>query len=279
MEKFSIEKKGYSIKEVDDYIIVSQIEQDRIVKEKQSRINELREENFTLTRKLEEYKSKEESISKTLLTATQKAQEIEKQAREEKKLQLKNLDDFYNKWEEFFKQLLIRYPKMEDFDTEKVLSHIKKDISNLLTDSYVVDKKEKRTSDPFQDLLKKLKSRRNISSPKKVVVTINKTPDLDKIEDSTNELEYISENNKINQIKPITNLNLENDEKDEFENLVDKFLHSKNNISKGYESSILNTRKKVVKPYPKPNESGFDLEEALNPTDDLGSIMKGFKLD
>ena len=31
--------------------------------------------------------------------------------------------------------------------------------------------------------------------------------------------------------------------------------------------------------YIEPNESGFDFEEALNPTEDLLSIMKGFNLD
>lgn len=278
MEKFRIEKKGYSIKEVDDYIIVMQIEQDRALKEKQSRINELREENFTLQQKLEKYKDKEESISKTLLVATQKADEIEKQAKKEKKLQLKNLDDFYKKWEDFFKELLIRYPKMEDFDSTKILGNIKKDINALLTNTYSIEKKKSTISDPFEELLTKLKSRRN-SEHKKVTISLNKNPDADKIEDSVNELEFVSENNKVNQIKPITNLTIEKDEKDEFENLVDKFLHSKNNISKGYESSILNKKKKVYKAYPKPNASGFDLEEALNPTDDLGSIMKGFKLD
>lgn len=278
MEKFRIEKKGYSIKEVDDYIIVMQIEQDRALKEKQSRINELREENFTLQQKLEKYKDKEESISKTLLVATQKADEIEKQAKKEKKLQLKNLDDFYKKWEDFFKELLIRYPKMEDFDSTKILGNIKKDINALLTNTYSIEKKKSTISDPFEELLTKLKSRRN-SEHKKVTISLNKNPDADKIEDSVNELEFVSEKNKVNQIKPITNLTIEKDEKDEFENLVDKFLHSKNNISKGYESSILNKKKKVYKAYPKPNASGFDLEEALNPTDDLGSIMKGFKLD
>ena len=278
MEKFRIEKKGYSIKEVDDYIIVMQIEQDRALKEKQSRINELREENFTLQQKLEKYKDKEESISKTLLVATQKADEIEKQAKKEKKLQLKNLDDFYKKWEDFFKELLIRYPKMEDFDSTKILGNIKKDINALLTNTYSIEKKKSTISDPFEELLTKLKSRRN-SEHKKVTISLNKNPDADKIEDSVNELEFVSENNKVNQIKPITNLTIEKDEKDEFENLVDKFLHSKNNISKGYESSILNKKKKVYEAYPKPNASGFDLEEALNPTDDLGSIMKGFKLD
>ena len=91
---------------------------------------------------------------------------------------------------------------------------------------------------------------------------------------------FIFDSNKVNNIKPITSLTLEKDEKDEFESLVDKFLQTNNTISKGYEKSILNTnKKKPLKSAYEPNESGFDLNEALNPTDDLTNIMKGFKLD
>ena len=38
MKEFSIVKKGYSKQEVDDYLILQQIENDRLIKAKQSRI-------------------------------------------------------------------------------------------------------------------------------------------------------------------------------------------------------------------------------------------------
>lgn len=276
MKDFKIEKKGYSINEVDDFIIMQQIDNDRALKDKQVRINELREENLQLSRELEKYKKKEESITLALTSATEKAKEIEDKARREYQLELKNLDLFYNKWNAFFNELIVRYPKMNDFDTNEVLQNIKSDINNLMCGNFKVEVPYERKDD-FRDLLNKLRQHGQNKPKKKATLKINDNVNRDVIIDSENELEYLQQNNKINKIKPITNLSLSSEEKEEFENLVDKFLHSDNKISKGYENSILNSNKKSK--YPKPNSSGFDFEEALNPTDDLYNILKGFKLD
>lgn len=286
MKKFSIQKKGYSIEEVDDYLISQELENENILKEKQSRIDELRKENFDLSKKLQEYELKEKSISSALTIATDKANEIVDVSKHKYSLELKNLDDFYKRWETFFSELIKRYPKMEDFDTEKVLIDIKKDIKSLLNDEYLIEayelnyeKPEKTQKDDYDSLVKTVKEPKK-TTRKRVNIKINKTPDKSKIIDSENEIELMGEKNKVNNIKPISSLTLDNDEKDEYESLVDKFLHTNNNISKGYEKSILNENKpKPSKISLKPNESGFDLNEALNPTDDLLNIMKGFKLD
>lgn len=276
MKEFSLDKKGYSTKQVDDYIIAIQIENDRLLQEKQDRINELREENFKLSKELNSLKSREESVSKALIASTEKAKEITEKAKLEYNLELKNLDMFYNKWNNFFNELIKRYPKMKDFDTKEVLNGIKVEIDELLTGTY---NSVKRKDNNFKALIDKLHSHSKNKIVKKL--KINKKVNEDIIIEKENELEYQTENNKLSKIKPITNLTISNEEKDEFENLLDKFLHSENKISKGYESSILNKGKKKnsLKTYPKPNESGFDLEQALNPTEDLLDIMKGFKLD
>lgn len=73
---------------------------------------------------------------------------------------------------------------------------------------------------------------------------------------------------KKTKIKAISKLTLNKDEK--FENLVDKFLSAENNLEEGsseYEKALLQKKQK---------ENGFDLSEALNPTDDLSEIMKSF---
>jgi len=276
MKDFKIDRKGYSIKEVDDFIIMQQIENDRLLKEKQARINELREENFNILKELNELKKKEESVSRALILSAEKAKEIEEKAKLEYNLELKNLDIFYNKWNDFFNELILRYPKMKDFDTKEVLSSIKTEINELLNGTFQV--KEKTKNKDFKDLIDKLHA--HSKNKQQVSLKINKQIDKNIIIDSENELEYQAETNKLNNIKPITNLTISGEEKEEFENLVDKFLHSDNKVSKGYQNIILNTnKKKVTKTYPKPNESGFDLEQALNPTEDLIDIMKGFKLD
>ncbi|MBE5746176.1 MAG: hypothetical protein E7359_02695 [Clostridiales bacterium] len=276
MKEFSLERKGYSIKEVDDYLILEQIEHDRHLKEKQARINELRQENFDLTRQLNIYKQKEESISLALTNANEKAKEIIAKAKLEYSLELKNLDAFYEKWNNFFNELIKRYPKMHDFDDKKVLSNIKEDIKNIVSGTYQISYKEDNKNS-VSVLLDKLKEHSQNKERKKVSLKTNENVNKDIIIKTECELEYQEQNNKINNIKPITNLKLDNEEKEEFESLLDKFLHTNNKISKGYESRILNTNKKSK--YPKANSSGFDFEQALNPTDDLSKIMQGFKLD
>lgn len=277
MKEFKIDKKGYSVKEVDDYLIMQQIENDRLLREKQSRINELREDNFKLMRELNAFKERETSISKALISSAEKAKEIEEKAKLEYNLELKNLDVFYKKWNNFMNELILRYPKMKDFDTQQVLLSVKTEINELLNGTFQTQQKDDKTK-TFKNLIDKLHA--HGKNKQKATLKINTNVDRSKIIDSENELEYQTENNKMNNIKPITNLTITNEEKDEFENLVDKFLHSENKISKVYQNNILNSnKKKDIKKYPKPNESGFDLEEALNPTEDLINIMKGFKLD
>lgn len=283
MSKFSVVKKGYSISEVDDFVVEQELETSRILKEKQDRIDELRQENIKLSNQLKTLKQKEESISSTLVYAQERAKEIENNSKLKYETELKNLDDFYNKWQVFFDELVQRYPLMKDFDSKNVMDEIKKDIKDLFKNEFHIQTSPKKSYNSFEDLLDKLKTHRVTNHEKnleKVVITTNKNPDKEKFIESENEIEFMNESNKMNNIKPITNLTLSQDEQDEYDSLVDKFLHSSNKISKGYENSILNKGKnKKSDKYPTPNESGFDLEQALNPTDDLLKIMKGFKLD
>ena len=76
-------------------------------------------------------------------------------------------------------------------------------------------------------------------------------------------------NVKPNLIKPIYNEQVQ--ENEEFESLVDKFLESDEEDNSAYASQILgNVEQKT---------DGFDLKEAVNPTESLEEIMKAFDLD
>lgn len=278
---FSIEKKGYSIKEVDDFLISNQIENDRILSEKQSRINELREENYKLSKALDNYKKKEEYISSALTNATQKAAEIEENAKKTYSLEIKNVKDLFNRWDNFLKTLIKRYPKMNDFDPDEVLNNMKSEVDKTLKEDFAIDEDSNNSNeDAFKKLLSRIK-RHSLEDRKSKTIKRSKEYS-DEIIEEESERENLSETNRVNNIKPITNLTLEEDETDEFENLVDKFLNTQNiTTPKGYEKSILSSgkKKKSNSKYPEPNETGFDLEQALNPTEDLYSIMKGFNLD
>ena len=84
--------------------------------------------------------------------------------------------------------------------------------------------------------------------------------------------------NTKSSIKPITNLTL--NKEDEYDNLVDKYLTVNNVESEEFFNNAyakqLTKKKKKQANYPEPNETGFDLKQALNPTEELSEIMKAF---
>ena len=64
---------------------------------------------------------------------------------------------------------------------------------------------------------------------------------------------------------------------DGFESPAEKFLETGTTENNAY-AKILN-HKNPNDLYPEPNESGFDLKEAVNPKTDLEEIMKAFNID
>ncbi len=97
----------------------------------------------------------------------------------------------------------------------------------------------KAVNDPMKILLNKMQEKKVQDSPKEI-----------KIERSDSKEKSL--------IKPVTEMELTKDDK--FDTLVDKFLNSKP------------TEPLITKKY----NSGFDLKQAVNPTEDLSEIMKAF---
>jgi hypothetical protein len=94
--------------------------------------------------------------------------------------------------------------------------------------------------------------------------------------DLLNEQARLSSSNSKLNIKPITNLTLTKE--DEYDSLVDKYLTVNNVESEAFFNNAYAKQltKKKRKDYPEPNATGFDLKQALNPTEELSEIMKAF---
>ena len=83
-----------------------------------------------------------------------------------------------------------------------------------------------------------------------------------KFQDTPREVKIERAQPERSQIKPVCEEELkEGDQEEEYDSLVDKFLSS---------APQEQPRKKLIK------DSGFDIKEAINPTDDLSEIMKAF---
>ena len=172
-----------------------------------------------------------------------------------------------SKWEVLLNEIIKKYPGIENItNIRENIKTLKNTIKNALKDDFNIDLISKNpVTDPIRVLLSRLNynSCLNKAAVKSKVIkrqnkaSINAKTELNKLED------------KNNLIKPIVSLSLEKDDK--FENLVDKFLNSEQDISNSafFKSNQFNSQSESQKDI-------FDINEAINPTEDLEEIMKAF---
>lgn len=256
--KFTKTKNGYSEKEVDDYISLIKANNEKVIAEKENTISELKEQ-------VEAVKNKEKSIAIALTAAVNKAKEIETSSKNIYRLKIEQMTILCSKWEMLLNEMIKKHPGIEDItNVREDINNLKSIIKNALKDDFNIDLISKNpVTDPIRILLSRLNQPKTISSLKeKQQVNISRKTKVSSADKT--ELSKLEE--KTNQIKPIVNLNLKKGDK--YENLVDKFLNSDEDIAN------LNFPKTVLKAVG--NDEKFDLSEAINPTEDLDEIMKAF---
>lgn len=255
---FSKQKNGYCEREVDEYISSATLKFEREIDAKNTEISLLKKE-------VEDARAKENSVALALTAAIDKAKEIEESSQEIYKLKLEQLSMLYAKWEIMLSEMLKKNPDVVEVSNIKEdMENLKTSIKSALKDDFNIELITKTpTTDPIRHLLNKLMGTKLDGASKKSsqVKTIQrKTPtnsqktDLEKLEEKT-------------KIKPISNMTLEKDEG--YENLVDKFLNSDDKVPDTF-AKILS-----VPDYSK-TQGAFDLNEAINPKEDLEEIMKSF---
>lgn len=249
---FSLVKRGYDIRQVDDYIEHLNLNNDIQFAKQRDRIKELQAENDELKLKLEEYAKKEGSISDALLVAVDKAKQIEEVSKKVYDLEIQKIRLLYNRYKNLLQDLKQKNSSDADIEnTKKVISEFKESMNEVINSKEFSNVKTNSTYDPMRALLGKMNNyiaKRNMSK-----------------ENADDDLDGTLQKERTN-IKPIADIEINNDEK--FENLVDKFLEMEddgNSFKSDYEKQF-ETKK----------ESKFDIKEAVNPTESLEEIMKSF---
>lgn len=255
---FSKQKNGYNELEVNKHIELLVASHKAEIEKKDEIIKALKEE-------VKAVKSKEKSIGLALTAAVDKAKEIEESSQKIYKLKLEQLGMIYTKWEILLNEFLKKNPNIKDVSNIKQdMEQLKTSIKTALKDDFNIELITKTpVTDPIRFLLNRLtetKSSIKQTSETQPKVIKRKAPTNQKTE-----LEKIEE--KTNQIKPISTLTLEKEDK--FENLVDKFLVSDDEVPESF-------AKVLQVPAFSKSESKFDLSEAINPKEDLEEIMKSF---
>ena len=265
---FSIQKNGYNTAEVDSFIATKEKEHKKVLAEKNAEINELKVE-------VAKIQGKSNSIALALTAAVDKAKEIEESSKNIYKLKIEQMNILYTKWDMLLNEMLRKYPAINSIsNVREDMENLKSSIKNALKDDFNVEILQSNVAtDPIRALLNKLtgskakdndkfilETKQKIKLERKTKVSLSDKTELTKLEE------------KAPYIKPIADVKLEKDEK--YENLVDKFLNSDEENNSAYAKSL--TVSKPTKSAYEPNETGFDLNECINPTDDLTEIMKSF---
>ena len=282
--QFNSEKNGYSRQEVDKYIDSLRCEYERITGEQKIRISDQKREIDVLINELKNYKTKNSNISDALVVAVETAKQIELSSKNVYDLEIKRVRALYTRWENFLNDLMKKYPELEEkYDKKKLLEEFSKSIDAVIEKNGVDTTLENESkSIGLRNLITKMGGlttknvvqikRNNIEQPS---VKAQKAAQDELFESSKeNGLNDVEENNSFetrvsnfeNKIKPISKIKM--DTQDNFESLVDKFLNDDTETSQENAFS-----KEIIR---KKQESGFDLKEALNPTEDLLEILKDF---
>lgn len=255
---FKTEKNGYSKSEVDSYI-------KKLVTDHDKEIMEYKMKNLELEKKLLEEKPKGAGeFAETLASAMEKAKQIEMSWRNIYKLKIQQLDLLYNRFQTLFTEALEKYPQLENIGNIKnVIDEFKNAVKLALQEDFNTEITAPVQTD--NDTIRRLLSKMTNYGKEQEDLRVVKVKRRRNIKDGKKDVYFEEKNN----IKPIADVEISKNEN--YDSPVEKFLNEDNGeatytkfLSKNLDNSLA------------PNESGFDLKEAVNPTEDLEEIMKAF---
>lgn len=285
MVKFNNSKNGYDKKEVDDYIFELSNTCEERLKEQKSRIDDLKADLQTANEQLEIYKEKNSNISDALIVAVETAKQIENSSKTIYELEIKRIRSLYDKWKSFLDDFMKRYPELQaKYDTNILLDIFKQDIDKILNQNKKTMEQKEAVANQFDSidesntiglrmLINKMSSENRATYSKdstensKVKLYRRPKPTEQTMAKYKVDLSFEDEEKRLmkDKIKPISNLELDNNEN--YENLVDKFLtNDDEDYSNAYSKILLEKQK----------NDGFSLREAVTPTQNLDEIMKSF---
>ena len=247
---------------------------------KDKEIKELKDqlEVFKFTQK--HLAQKKSSISNALIAAVDKAKEIEDSSKKVYELKVAQINALYSRYEKLLDEMLQKHPDLVETEgVRNMVSSFKESITEAISEDLGVEKSlNKQTSgDQIRVLLNRVNSPKSqlskLDRPVKIERKKTQTS-LKNVKESGEEKQNAVE--KQTRIKPISSITMSNDDK--YETLADKFLNSNDDESSDALGRAIYSKKSAVDPYafPEVNESGFNLEEAINPTEGLEQIMKSF---
>ena len=257
---FKTEKNGYSKSEVDSYI-------KKIVTDHDREIMDYKMKNLELEKKILEERPDKNSaneFAEALTNAMEKAKQIETSWRNIYKLKIQQLDLLYNRFQTLFTEALEKYPQLENIGNIKnVIDEFKSAVKLAMQEDF-----DTEITAPVQtdnDTIRRLLSKMANYGKEQDDIKVVKVKRRRNIKDGKKDIYFEEKSN----IKPIADVELAQNEN--YDSPLEKFLQEESQ-EHSYDKFLSKNPNNSLEP----NESGFDLKEAVNPTEDLEEIMKAF---
>lgn len=240
--EFSVTKKGYSPKEVEEYIAAVKREYESTIVKQRERIQTMLEEKEAAEKELAAYREKSSQISKAIMSAVAKAEEIEKLSHIKYNQEITRLKAFHEKWTQYYEQILDEYP----LDARLAgVGEFNRRMDKIL--SRVGDDGSAATSAPAVKIVD-VEKRQEEQSVRKTAEVLSPIEKIGKYFES--EKENGAEEEHVSRLSPLDRAR----------------------------QTMTAAASAQKKDYADRSPSGFSFEEALNPTEDLESILKDLGL-
>lgn len=294
MADFEIVKKGYDTAQVDSFIKKLSYEHSKLTDEQLERIIQMREKTAQLEAEIAEYKKREKLVSSAIVNAVAKADEIEKVAKQKYNMELQSLKLFHIKWLSYYKQIIEKYPLDANLSEANIFnSNLAKVFDNIELEDLQEEVREikasptKKEPEKEQKRNKKSEAERQYEQESRRISALNSSKGVN-LNAVTQSLSIDESDDRFSKVlssfgkrfEPMDNIRDYYNASGE-ENIpskqtgAEKKLEEEKTLVKN-EDSVKPT-KKAARTLPKeipPSDSGFSIDEALNPNEDLMTIMK-----
>ena len=242
---FNIERKGYNKEHVDGHIKQLTMRYETAAAEQKDRIFELKSALSTSEKLIEEYRRKEGEINSALVAAVNKAREMEDIAEKKYDLEIQRLKLFNAKWQSYFNEIIKRYPIDDNLvSVAEFTSEMANILSGGKSDGKAFIIKENETQ---PKTVKQAKAPVKTPAPARAAAPVTRASDA--------KAQFESEKKRLAEIKPDPMGSINN------------YFESQN--QKGGAKDTAAATYKLQK-----SESGFDINEALHPDQDIEDILK-----
>ncbi len=267
MENFKRESNGYATHEVDEFLQKMRKEYNEKLRRQNEKMFAMNQEMNDLKYSLEVYKEKERQISKALIKAVQKADEISNSARTVYDLEIKRVQLLYKKWENVLNELRTKFAGLLPGEE---LDNLVGDFQYALTVTLNSQLNEKGERIYSKSVLERMQHR----SP---IVNGKYDPSIT-LKENEIKVYYDSEGNRLQSIT-------RHKENNEEVTLAEKYLNGED-VKMPDSYGEVNPNLSQIPPVEftralqeQQQSGGFNLQEALHPQESLKEILKAFNLD